>query len=103
MNKWENDVKLLIKNITNEKQDFSLGILPLCNSTSENYALFYELLSKNIAKKKITVSTDLLELDKCNKVLLIISRNDSKYNEIYTFIESLKLSALDIEGWVFIQ
>ena len=43
---WENDIKLLGKNVINDSEDSSLGIIPLCNLNSTNYFDFYEIAKK---------------------------------------------------------
>ena len=100
---WENDIKLLGKNIINDSADSSLGIIPLCNLNSTSYSDFYEILKKGINKKNIKVSKNLIDLESCNKTLLVISQNESKYDELNSLIESLKLSKVNLVGWVFLE
>ena len=100
---WKNDIELIRKNILNNINDSSLGIIPICNLSSDNYSYFYEIFNKNLEKQKISVSKNLNELENCDKVLLIILQNESKYNEIYSLVESLKLSKINVVGWIFLE
>ena len=100
---WGDDIKLIKKNLLHDINDSSLGIIPLCNLDSSNYSYFYEILKKNIDNKKIKISKNLIELENCEKTLLIISQNESKYNEVNSLLESLKLSKVKIVGWIFLE
>ena len=100
---WENDIKLLSKNIINNNLDTSLGILPMCEMNSDNFNYFEKLLKKNVGKINLIRSKDLIELEQCQATLLIISQNESKYCEIKSLVESLKLSKVNMIGWIFIE
>ena len=100
---WNDDIKLLIKNKLHEKKENTLGIIPLCSLNSENYSYFYGLLSKHFEKGKIKVSKDLIELENCDIVLLVVSQNESKYDETFSLVESLKLSKIKMSGWIFLE
>ena len=100
---WENDIELIRKNIISDSNNSSLGLIPLCNLSSKNYSYFYEILKKSKDIQKILLSKDLIELESCDKTLLIISQNESNYNEISSLVESLKLSKINMVGWIFLE
>ena len=100
---WESDIKLLIRNKINLNQNESLGILPLCDITSKNFSFFDELIKKYVGDIDLIRSNELIELENCKIVILIISQNQSKYYEIHSLVESLKLSKINMIGWIFLE
>ena len=52
---------------------------------------------------KIIQSNDLVNLDKCNNAILTIVQNETKYDELFYVVESLKISKVNILGWIFIE
>ena len=100
---WKNDVELIRKNIISDSNNSSIGLVPLCHLSSNNYSYFYEILKKSKDIQKILVSKDLIKLENCDKTLLIISQNESKYDEVYSLVESLKLSKINVVGWIFLE
>lgn len=100
---WDNDIKLLKRNILKYDKNSVINILALGDLQSENFTLFKNLLCKDDANINIIQFNNLIKLEECNNAILTITQNDTKYDEILYIIESLKISKVKILGWIFIE
>jgi len=100
---WSNDIALLKKNILIDEDNTTINILSLGNLESDNFLLFRDLMKGDKEDIKIIQSNDLVNLDKCNNAILTIVQNETKYDELLYVVESLKISKVNILGWIFIE
>ncbi len=98
----EETIKILDKNVLNNKEDSSYGVFILSEEILEDLNFFLDKF-KECSKKDFLITNSLMKLENCKEVILLTYSNSINIPKLKSIIEKIGLSNLNVKGWLFLS
>lgn len=98
---WIDAVNIIGQKI-NESKIKKLGLALIDEGNYKEIQMFTQALKNSISNVDIISSNDLIDLNSCEDIILLVAKGKVKRAELYEFNQKIKLLNKSLLGWIYV-